>query len=140
MRPEWTDFVGGKWESEINVRDFIQKNFTPYDGDESFLTKPTKNTLKLWEEVCKLLNQERERGGVWDIDTKTISTITSHGAGYINKKLETIVGLQTDEPLKRAIMPFGGIRLVYNEMKEYEREMDADIANVFIYVGKSVLY
>ena len=120
-------------DKNINVRDFIVNNYTPYDGDESFLTKPTKNTLKLWEEVCKLLSQERERGGVWDIDTKTISTITSHGAGYINKKLETIVGLQTDEPLKRAIMPFGGIRLVYNEMKEYEREIDADIANVFKY-------
>lgn len=120
-------------DKNINVRDFIVNNYTPYDGDESFLAKPTKNTLKLWDELCKLLGQERERGGVWDIDTKTISTITSHGAGYINKEFETIVGLQTDEPLKRAVMPFGGIRLVYSEMKEYEREMDADIANVFKY-------
>ena len=120
-------------DKNINVRDYIVKNYTPYDGNEEFLTKPTKNTLKLWGELCELMKEERARGGVWDIDTKTISTITAHDAGYINKKLEKIVGLQTDQPLKRSIMPFGGIRLVYNEMKEYNREMDADVANVFKY-------
>lgn len=120
-------------DNNVDVRDYIVENFTPYDGDEEFLTKPTKNTVKLWEQLSALMKEERERGGVWDIDTKTISTITSHEPGYINKKLEKIVGLQTDEPLKRAIMPFGGIRLVYSEMKEYNREMDPDVANVFKY-------
>ena len=120
-------------DKNINVRDYIVKNYTPYDGDEEFLAKPSKNTLKLWEELSALMKEERERGGVWDIDTKTISTISAHAPGYINKKLEKIVGLQTDQPLKRSIMPFGGIRLVYNEMKEYNREMDKDVANVFKY-------
>ncbi len=120
-------------DKNINVRDFIVKNYTPYSGDESFLTKPTKNTVKLWNELLEKMKVERERGGVYDIDNKTISTITAHNPGYIDKKLEKIVGLQTDEPLKRAIMPFGGIRLVYKEMEEYNREMDADVANVFKY-------
>ncbi len=120
-------------DKNINVRDFIVKNYTPYDGDESFLTKPTKNTIKLWDLLCDRMKEERNRGGVYDIDTKTISTITAHAPGYIDKNLETIVGLQTDEPLKRAIMPFGGIRLVYKEMEEYNRQMDADVANVFKY-------
>ena len=102
-------------DKNINVRDFIVKNYTPYSGDESFLTKPTKNTVKLWNELLEKMKVERERGGVYDIDNKTISTITAHNPGYIDKKLEKIVGLQTDEPLKRAIMPFGGIRLVYKE-------------------------
>ena len=120
-------------DKNINVRDFIVKNYTPYNGDESFLCGPTKNTTKLWEELSELMKEERARGGVYDIDTKTISTITSHAPGYIDKKLEKIVGLQTDAPLKRAIMPFGGIRLVYKEMEEYGREMDKDVANVFKY-------
>ncbi len=120
-------------DENINVRDYIVKNYTPYYGDESFLAKPTKNTLKLWEELSEKMKEERARGGVFDIDEKTISTITSHAPGYINKKLEKIVGIQTDEPLKRAIMPFGGIRLVYKEMEEYGREIDKDVANVFKY-------
>ena len=120
-------------DENINVRDYIVKNYTPYYGDESFLANPTKNTLKLWEELSEKMKEERARGGVFDIDEKTISTITSHAPGYINKKLEKIVGIQTDEPLKRAIMPFGGIRLVYKEMEEYNREMDKDVANVFKY-------
>lgn len=120
-------------DENINVRDYIVKNYTPYYGDESFLASPTKNTLKLWEELSEKMKEERARGGVFDIDEKTISTITSHAPGYINKKLEKIVGIQTDEPLKRAIMPFGGIRLVYKEMEEYNREMDKDVANVFKY-------
>ena len=94
-----TDFVGGKWQSEINVRDFIQKNYTPYDGDSSFLAGPTEATTKLWQECCDLFKKERENGGVLDMDTKIVSTITSHKAGYIDKSLEQIVGLQTDKPL-----------------------------------------
>ena len=96
----------------INVRKFIQENYTPYDGDAGFLAGPTERTTKLWNEVLELMKQERSAGGVLDFDTKIISDITSHAAGYIDKELEQIVGLQTDEPLKRAIMPFGGIRVV----------------------------
>ena len=93
MRPEWTDFVGGKWVNEINVRDFIQKNYTPYDGDDSFLAGPTQNTTDLWDQVLDLMKQEREAGGVLDMDTDIVSTITSHKAGYLDKKLEKIVGI-----------------------------------------------
>ena len=93
------DFVAGKWQHEINVRDFIQKNYTPYYGDSRFLAEPTEATLKLWDECCELFKKEREKGGVLDLDTKVVSSITSHGAGYIDKELETIVGLQTDAPL-----------------------------------------
>ena len=120
-------------DENINVRNFIVENYTPYDGDESFLVKPTTKTKKLWNELKELLQVERERGGIYAIDSKTISTIDSHAPGYINKKLETIVGLQTDEPLKRAIMPFGGIRLVAKEMQENNLEMDSEVANVFKY-------
>jgi len=127
------NFNHGKWNNEIDVRDFIQINYTPYDGDESFLEGPTDRTLKLWEKVSLLMEKERKCGGVLNIDTKTISTITSHQPGYIDKELETIVGLQTDQPLKRAIMPFGGIRMVHNSLKAYGREMDPDVENVFKY-------
>lgn len=126
-------FEQGKWNTEIDVRDFIQKNYTPYDGDESFLKGATEKTLKLWEKVSLLLENERKCGGVLDIDTKTISTINAHQAGYIDKELETIVGLQTDQPLKRAIMPFGGIRMVHTSLKAYEREMDPLMDHVFKY-------
>ncbi len=98
------------WTQEINVRDFIQKNYTSYVGDESFLAHPTQRTATLWDKVKFLMQQEREKG-VLDADTKVVSTITSHAPGYIAKDLEQIVGLQTDKPLKRAIMPFGGIRI-----------------------------
>lgn len=120
-------------DKDINVRDFIVKNYTPYDGDESFLTKPTKNTKILWEIICKKTLQEKARGGIYSVDTKTISTITSHGAGYIDKNLETIVGLQTDEPLKRSVMPFGGIRLVYKQMQENNLKLAPSIKNIFSY-------
>ena len=99
---------------------FYCKNYTPYDGDEGFLVPPTKKTKKLWNKVLELLKEERHRGGVYDIDEKTISTITSHSSGYIDKDLEEIVGLQTDEPLKRAIQPFGGIRMVHTSLKAYK--------------------
>ena len=125
------DFNAGKWQSEINVRDFIQKNYTPYDGDSSFLAGPTEATKKLWEECCDLLKQERDNGGVLDMDTKVVSTITSHGAGYIDKNLETIVGLQTDKPLKRSMQPFGGIRMAETSCKSYGYEVDPEISEIF---------
>lgn len=126
-----TDFVGGKWQSEINVRDFIQKNYTPYDGDSSFLAGPTAATTKLWEECCELFKKERENGGVLDMDTKVVSTITSHGAGYIDKDLEQIVGVQTDAPLKRSLQPFGGIRMAETSCKSYGYEVDPEISEIF---------
>ena len=126
-----TDFVGGKWQSEINVRDFIQKNYTPYDGDSSFLAGPTEATTKLWQECCDLFKKERENGGVLDMDTKIVSTITSHGAGYIDKSLEQIVGLQTDKPLKRSLQPFGGIRMAETSCKSYGYEVDPEITEIF---------
>src|SRR5690554_4064333 len=118
---------------EINVRKFIADHYTPYDGDDSFLADPTERTLALWEKLKGLLATERERGGMYDIDEKTISTITSHKAGYIDQDLEQIVGLQTDEPLKRAIMPFGGIRLVHTELKAYGREVPERVQDIFTY-------
>ncbi len=126
-----TDFVGGKWQSEINVRDFIQRNYTPYDGDSSFLAGPTEATKKLWQECCDLFKKERENGGVVDMDTKIVSTITSHGAGYIDKDLEKIVGLQTDAPLKRSLQPFGGIRMAETSCKSYGYEVDPEVTEIF---------
>ncbi|HPK46414.1 MAG TPA: formate C-acetyltransferase [Sphaerochaeta sp.] len=118
---------------EIDVRSYINDHYTPYDGDASFLASPTERTLALWEKLKALLAIERENGGMYDIDEKTISTITSHRAGYIDRELEQIVGLQTDEPLKRAIMPFGGIRLVHTELKAYGRQMDERVDEVFTF-------
>ena len=126
-----TEFVGGKWQQEINVRDFIQKNYTPYEGDSSFLAEATEATTKLWQECCDLLKQERENGGVLDMDTKVVSTITSHGAGYIDKDLETIVGLQTDAPLKRSMQPFGGIRMAEGACKSYGYQVDPEVSEIF---------
>ena len=126
-----TSFVGGKWQQEINVRDFIQKNYTPYDGDSSFLADATDATKNLWQECCDLLKQERDNGGVLDMDTKIVSTITSHGAGYIDKNLETIVGLQTDKPLKRSMQPFGGIRMAEGACKSYGYEVDSEVSKIF---------
>jgi formate C-acetyltransferase len=126
-----TEFNSGKWQSEINVRDFIQKNYTPYDGDSSFLAEPTEATTKLWQECCDLLKKERDNGGVLDMDTKVVSTITSHGAGYIDKSLETIVGLQTDKPLKRSMQPFGGIRMAEGACKSYGYEVDSEVSEIF---------
>ena len=128
-----TDWKKGNWMDEINVRDFIVRNYTPYDGDESFLAEPTVRTRALWDAVAALMSREREAGGVLDIDEHVISTVDSHAPGYIDKDLETIVGLQTDQPLKRAIMPFGGIRMVRSSLAEYGREMDPAVENVFRY-------
>ena len=129
---QWKNFKKGDWQTEINVRDFIQRNYTPYTGDESFLSGPTEKTKKLWNEVLELYKKEHNsKGGVLDIDTKTISTITAHNAGYIDKDLEDIVGLQTDAPLKRAIMPFGGIRIVEKACAAYDRKVDDEVENIF---------
>ncbi len=126
-----TEFISGKWQQEINVRDFIQKNYTPYEGDSSFLANPTEATTKLWKECCDLLKKERDNGGVLDMDTKVVSTITSHGAGYIDKDLEQIVGLQTDAPLKRSMQPFGGIRMAESACKSYGYEVDPEVSEIF---------
>ena len=126
-------FQPGPWQNEVNVRDFIQRNYTPYDGDSAFLKAPTERTRALWGKVVALMDEERRRGGVYDIDASTISTITAHAPGYIDRDLEQIVGLQTDAPLKRAIMPFGGIRLVRTQLKAYGREMDPEVERVFNY-------
>ena len=129
---EWDGFTEGRWSSSsINVRDFIKKNYTPYEGDECFLAPPTEATKKLWEQVMELSRQEREAGGVLDMDTKIISTITSHGAGYLNKDLEQIVGLQTDKPFKRSLQPFGGIRMAQQACKEYGYEVDPEVVEIF---------
>lgn len=129
---QWNGFEKGDWQDEINVRDFIQHNYTPYEGNSDFLANPTEKTRKLWDEVLELYKKEKEaKGGVLDIDTKTISTVNSHEAGYINKDLEEIVGLQTDAPLKRAIMPFGGIRIVEKSCEAYDRKVDPEIEEIF---------
>ncbi len=121
------------WRISINVREYLVSHYTPYDGDESFLAPPTPRTLALWEKVKALMREERERGGVYDIDNTRISTITSHEPGFIDRDLVQIVGIQTDTPLKRAIMPFGGIRMVQSSLKAYQRELPEDIENVFKY-------
>ncbi|MBO7223754.1 MAG: formate acetyltransferase, partial [Kiritimatiellae bacterium] len=128
------DFNSGAWNRVVDVRDFILRNFSPYYGDESFLTEPTERTVQLWNELKEKMEEERvAKGHVLDIDEKTISTINSHKPGYINKYLEQIVGLQTDAPLKRAIMPFGGIRLVKTQLATYNRELPEEIDNIFHY-------
>ena len=129
---QWKGFKKGDWESEINVRDFIQHNYTPYEGDGTFLSGTTEKTKKLWNEVLELYKQEHDApGGVLDIDTKTVSTVLAHDAGYIDKDLEDIVGLQTDKPLKRAIMPFGGIRIVEKSCEAYGRKVDPETDEIF---------
>ena len=111
MREEWRTFTSGVWEKEINVRDFIQRNYSPYDGDDSFLEGPTDDTKALWDQVLDLSEEERKKGGVLDMDTKIVSTIISHGPGYLDKSKEKIVGFQTDKPFKRSLQPNGGIRM-----------------------------
>ncbi len=127
----WRGFSDGHWRTEIDVREFIQQNYKPYEGDDAFLAGPSERTKKLWEKTSRLLQEETKRGGTLDIDTKTVSTITSHAPGYIEKDLEVIVGLQTDEPLKRAIMPFGGIRMVKNACDAYGYKLDPEVEKVF---------
>lgn len=130
-KQEWRNFVGGAWQGEVDVRDFIQKNYTPYDGDDSFLKGPTDATKKLWAQVMELSKEEREKGGVLDMDTKIISTITSHGPGYLNKNLETIVGFQTDKPFKRSLQPYGGIRMAEKACLDNGYKVDPEISKFF---------
>ncbi len=130
MLQQWKSFVSGTWTEEINVRDFIQKNYTPYEGDGSFLATTTEVTHQLWEKVKDLMAVEREKG-ILDTDTKVPSGITAHAAGYIDQDLEQIVGLQTDKPLKRAIMPLGGIRVVKSSLEAYGYQLDAQTEEIF---------
>ena len=127
----YSSFVDGRWSEKIDVRDFIQKNFKPYEGDGQFLAGATEKTNKLWDIVSDLMKKETEKGGTLDIDTETICGISAHNAGYIDKDLETIVGLQTDAPLKRAIMPYGGIRVVENACKAYGYELSDTVKEIF---------
>lgn len=131
MRNEWTGFVPGVWEKEIDVRDFIQKNYTPYDGDDAFLAGPTEDTKALWQQVLELSRAEREAGGVLDMDTRVISTITSHAAGYLDKEKETIVGFQTEKPFKRALMPYGGIRMAQKACEDNGYHVDPEVVEFF---------
>ena len=131
QKPEWNGFNHGAWENEINVRDFIQKNYTPYDGDDSFLSGPTRRTRQLWDQVMELSRQEREAGGVLDMDTQIISTITSHGAGYLDKEKETIVGFQTDKPFKRSLQPYGGIRMAEKACLDNGYKVSPEISQFF---------
>lgn len=131
MQNAWKNFKNGVWENEINVRDFIQKNYTPYDGDDSFLEGPTTDTTVLWEQVLKLSKEERDAGGVLDMDTKVISTITSHGPGYLDKDKEKIVGFQTDKPFKRSLQPYGGIRMAIKACQDNGYEVDKEVIEYF---------
>lgn len=133
----WDGFKGGEWQDEIDVRDFIQQNFTPYDGDSSFLEGPTEATTKLNDKLVDLKLKERTAGGVLDADTKVVSTITSHGPGYLDKDLEKIVGLQTDKPLKKALMPYGGIRMAKEALAAYGFEIDPETERIFTDLHKT---
>ena len=131
MQNEWNQFIEGIWTKEINVRDFIQKNYHPYEGDDSFLCEATERTKKLWDQVLELSAKEREKGGVLDMDTKIISTITSHGPGYLDREAETIVGFQTDQPFKRALQPNGGIRMAVKACQDNGYEVDPEIVSFY---------
>ncbi|WP_455040924.1 formate C-acetyltransferase [Granulicatella adiacens] len=128
---QWNGFKGKVWKEEVNVRDFIQENYTLYEGDDSFLAGPTEATKALWAQVMDLNKQEREAGGVLDMDTKVVSTITSHGPGYLNKDLEAVVGFQTEKPFKRSLQPFGGIRMSEQSAEAYGFKIDEEISRIF---------
>ena len=131
---QWEGFEGRIWKEEVNVRDFIQKNYTPYNGDESFLAGPTEATDKLWGALQQLQKAERAKGGVLDMETEVVSSLTSYGPGYIDenlKDLEQIVGLQTDKPLKRAFMPYGGIKMAEQACTTYGYQPSAELHKIF---------
>lgn len=128
---QYEGFKGTRWQKEINVRDFILNNYTLYEGTDEFLEAPTEATKQLWAQCMELYKLERERGGVYDMDTSLVSTITSHKPGYLNEELETIVGIQTDEPFKRSLQPFGGIRMAQNSLKAYGYELDPEVTEIF---------
>ncbi|MBQ5471703.1 MAG: formate acetyltransferase, partial [Treponema sp.] len=144
QKDEWNGFAGRLWKEEINVRDFIQNNYTPYDGDNSFLAGPTAATKKLLDELQKLQKEEhnkvsigkdgKKRTGVLDMDTSVVTGLTAHPAGYIcpeGKELEKVVGLQTDKPLKRAFMPFGGINMAVQSCEMYGYDVDPELKKIF---------
>ena len=133
----WSGFAGRKWKEDCDVRDFIQNNYKPYDGDESFLASPTDATNKLWDELQKLQKEERAKGGVLDMETKVVSSLTSYGPGYLDKDLEKVVGLQTDKPLKRAFMPFGGIKMAETACSTYGYTVDPEIHKAFTLYKKT---
>ena len=128
---QWKGFKNGAWQEDINVRDFILKNFSEYTGDSSFLEGATEETLQLWQQVMELTKQERENGGVLDMDTKVVSTITSHGPGYLDQNKEKVVGFQTDQPFKRSMQPFGGIRMAKAACEAYGYELDKEVEKIF---------
>lgn len=128
---QWQGFNKGVWSKEVNVRDFILKNYSPYEGDDTFLSSATEATNKLWEQVMDLTKQERENGGVLDMDTETVSTITSHGPGYLDEELEKVVGVQTDKPFNRSMQPFGGIRMAKAACEAYGYELNPEIEKIF---------
>ncbi|CAH0345209.1 formate C-acetyltransferase [Bacillus sp. CECT 9360] len=128
---QWRGFLDGNWQKEVNVRDFILKNITPYSGNDTFLEAPTEATSRLWKQVMNLTMQERENGGVWDMDTEIVSSITSHGPGYLNKDMETVVGVQTDKPFKRSLQPYGGIRMAQQSLESYGYELDKEVERIF---------
>ncbi|UWD48360.1 formate C-acetyltransferase [Clostridioides difficile] len=127
----WQGFKTGRWTKEVNVREFIQLNYSPYEGNDSFLAGATENTKKLWDKAMVLFKKERENGGTLDVDTKTVSGIAAYAPGYLDKVLETIVGLQTDAPLKRAVMPYGGVKMVENSCDAFGYELDPEIKEIF---------
>lgn len=127
----WEGFKTGRWTRHVDVREFIQLNFTGYQGDDSFLAGPTEATTKLWDQVMVLSKEERERGGIWDMDTKVPSTILSHDAGYLDESLRQIVGVQTDKPFKRSMQPFGGIRMAKAACEAYGYELDKETEHIF---------
>ena len=127
----WQGFKTGRWNKNIDVREFIQLNYSLYEGDDEFLEGPTKATEALWDQVMQLSKEERERGGMWDMDTKVASTITSHDAGYLDKDLEKVVGVQTEKPFKRSMQPFGGIRMAKAACEAYGYELDPETEKIF---------
>ncbi|AYA76558.1 formate acetyltransferase [Bacillus sp. Y1] len=128
---QWKGFSEGTWRKEVNVRDFILRNFKTYEGNDSFLAGPTEATTKLWDQVMDLTKQERENGGVLDMDTEIVSSIVSHGAGYLNQDLEKVVGVQTDKPFKRSLQPYGGIRMAQQSCESYGFELNKDVEKIF---------
>jgi formate C-acetyltransferase len=131
MMKQWLGFKNGTWTKNVNVRDFILKNFKPFEGDDSFLASATAATGKLWDQVMDLTTQERDNGGVLDMDTETVSTITSHGPGYLNEDLEKVVGVQTDKPFNRSLQPYGGIRMAKSACEAYGYQMSEEIEKIF---------
>ena len=131
MKEQWQGFKGSKWQDEVDVRDFIQNNYKPYNGDESFLEGPTESTNTLWEKLQKLQKEERTKGGVLDMETEVVSSLTAYGPGYLDKDLEKVVGLQTDKPLKRAFMPYGGIRMSEEACETYGYKPSEKLHEIF---------